>query len=89
MRNYYAIADYNDTTVPGDTLNDPQGGSTVTTDTPEIYKAGTSIIGRVGKVTTDPLFPGNPITASADDYFNRPTQFYDLCFKSLIFLYFK
>ena len=74
MRNYYAIADYNDTTVPGDTLNDPQGGSTVTTDTPEIYKAGTSIIGRIGKVTTDPLFPGNPITASADDYFNTVSE---------------
>ncbi len=70
MRNYYAIADFSDATA---TLNDPQGGGGTSQD-PEIYKAGSSIIGRVGKISNDPLYPANPITASIYDYFNTVGQ---------------
>lgn len=66
MRNYYAIADFSDAAA---TLNDPQGGIGTSQD-PEIYKAGSSIIGRLGKITNDPLYPANPITSSLYDYFN-------------------
>ena len=71
MRNYYAIADFSDSTA---TLNMPQGTSGGTSQDPEIYKAGSSIIGRVGKISNDPLYPANPITASIYDYFNTVGQ---------------
>jgi hypothetical protein len=67
MRNYYAIDDYDK---PSTNLNKPQG--LFNTDVPEIEKAGTSIIGRIAKITQDPLSGTALATTSAYDYFKSP-----------------
>jgi hypothetical protein len=68
MRNYYAIDDYNKK--PDVNLNKPQDGAS-NTDVPTINKAGTSIIGRIKRITIDPLI-GTSVTPSAFDYFKAP-----------------
>jgi hypothetical protein len=75
LRNYYAIDDYTEaSTSPGPDLNDPQGNlGSGTSNVPEISKAGTSIIGEVGKISID-FLTGAAITPAATDYFN-PVNF--------------
>jgi hypothetical protein len=67
MRNYYAIDEYDK---PSTNLNKPQGATN--TDTPEFNRAGTSIIGRIAKITQDPLGGTPLVTSSAYDYFKSP-----------------
>ena len=73
MRNYYAIDDYTEAyNSPGPDLNDPQGDPlTGTSDIPQIIKAGTSIIGKLGRITKD-FFTQETISASTYDWFRAP-----------------
>lgn len=70
MRNYYAIDDYADTSAD---LNDPQGTDGTNTSTPEFFRGGTSIVGKIQKIVNDPI-TGDPITGSSTDWFNAPTN---------------
>ena len=67
MRNYYAIDNYE---IPSTNLNKPQGGTN--NDIPEFNRAGTSIIGRLSKITQDPLSGTALATSSPFDYYKAP-----------------
>lgn len=67
MRNYYAIDEF---TKPSTNLNKPQGAEN--TNRPEFNRAGTSIIGRIAKITQDPLNGTALATSSAFDYYKAP-----------------
>ena len=72
MRNYYALDNYPEAgSSPGPDLNDPQlgGGNT---DAPQLYKAGSSIIGDIAKIGID-FFTQEVISPSAYDYFKAPS----------------
>lgn len=72
MRNYYALDNYPEAGSPGvpPTLNNPQNG-TGNSDAPQLYKAGTSIIGNIGKINID-FFTQETISASSYDWFKAP-----------------
>lgn len=77
MRNYYAIDNYPEAAAsPGPDLNWPQRGGG-NTDAPQINKAGTSIIGRLEKISTD-FFTQQAITPSSYDYFKSPDLVYPI-----------
>lgn len=70
LRNYYAIDTYNDASAD---LNDPQGTDGINTNFPEFFRGGTSIIGEIQAIGTDPI-TGDPVTGSATDWFDAPTN---------------
>jgi hypothetical protein len=65
LRNYYAIPDYNKNTA---TLNDPQDGAG-TSDRAELYRAGTSVLTQIAKISTD-FLTGATITPTAYNSFS-------------------
>lgn len=73
LRNYYAMDDYSEAyTVSPPTLNDPQGGIlTGRSNRPQFTKAGTSIIGKIGKITND-FYTQSSISGSFYDWFRAP-----------------
>jgi hypothetical protein len=72
MRNYYAIDDFGDSSSH---LNDPQGTgpSSGTSETPEFFRGGTSIIGEIQSFSTDPL-TGDPVAGGITSWFDAPTN---------------
>lgn len=73
MRNYYALDNYPQALSAGvpPTLNNPQQG-VGNTDAPQLYKAGTSVIGNIGRISTE-IFTQQSITPSNYDYFKAPS----------------
>jgi hypothetical protein len=74
MRNYWAMDNYTKADQsPGPRLNHPNEGS-INSDIPEIEKAGTSLVGLVGKLVNDPItglaLPAN--SQAGTDYFDAP-----------------
>ena len=72
MRNYYALDNYPEAgSSPGPDLNNPQQGLG-NTDAPQLYKAGSSIVGNIAKIPID-IFTGEAVTPSAYDWFKCPS----------------
>jgi len=71
MRNYWCIDDYTNTNI-GTNPNNPQAGGG-TTNIPEFFKGGSSVIGKVEKIEKD-FFTNLDIPHSSFDYFNAPTD---------------
>lgn len=79
MRNYWAMDNYKRADQsPSPRLNHPNDGGNA--DTPEVEKAGTSLVGLVNKFLTDPItgvaLPGNSVAAT--DYFDAPYYDFDI-----------
>ncbi len=72
MRNYWCMDNYFDASDPQVNPNRPQQGAG-TSEVPEFFKAGTSVIGKVQKITND-FFTNAPITGSTDDFFKAPNN---------------
>jgi len=71
MRNYWCMDDYEDTADPQVNPNRPQQG--INNTRPEFYKSGSSIAGKIGRITVD-FFTGNPVpTPPSVDYFAAPS----------------
>jgi hypothetical protein len=71
MRNYWCIDDYEDTSDPQVNPNRPQQG--INNTRPEFYKSGSSIAGKIGRITVD-FFTGLPVpTPPPVDYFVAPS----------------
>lgn len=72
MRNYWCMDDYEDHADPQVNPNRPQQG--INNDRPTLYKSGSSVIGKIGRITSD-FFTGNPIPSPpAVNYFDAPTS---------------
>ena len=76
MRNYWCMDNYTDAGDIQVNPNRPQQGLG-TSDIPEFYKAGASVIGKVQKIDND-FFTNAPITGSTADYFKAPTNLFPL-----------
>ena len=69
MRNYWCMDDYTDAADVNP--NKPQDGI-INNTIPEIFKSGSSIAGKIGRITTD-FFTGDPVpTPPSVDYFVAP-----------------
>jgi hypothetical protein len=69
MRNYWCMDDYTDASNVNP--NDPQAG--LNNEIPEFFKSGSSVAGKIGRITSD-FFTGNPISnPPAQNYFDAPT----------------
>jgi hypothetical protein len=72
MRNYWCMDDYEDFADIQVNPNLPQQG--LNNDRPTFYKSGSSVIGKIGRITSD-FFTGNPIPSPpAVNYFDAPTS---------------
>ena len=72
MRNYWCMDDYEDHADAQVNPNFPQHG--INNDRPTLYKSGSNVIGKIGRITTD-FFTGNPIPSPpAVNYFDAPTS---------------
>ena len=69
MRNYWCMDDYTSGD-PDTNPNQPQAG-VGTNDIPEFFRGGSSVIGRIRKITDD-FFTGDPITPSTADFYKAP-----------------
>lgn len=71
MRNYWCMDDYTQTpTDPNCNPNRPQPGISFS-NIPELFKGGSTILGKVSKIDTD-FFTNTSITGSNADYFKAP-----------------
>ena len=70
MRNYWCMDDYEDAGDATVNPNKPQDGLVIN-NTPEFFKGGTSVVGKVQKIDND-FFTNDPITGSTADYFKAP-----------------
>ena len=71
MRNYWCIDDYEDTGDPQVNPNRPQQG--INNTNPELYKSGSSIAGKIARITVD-FFTGAAVpTPPSVDYFVAPS----------------
>jgi len=75
MRNYWCMDDFTSSNI-NTNPNQPQAGGG-SNNIPEIYKGGSSVIGKVAKISTD-FFTNTPIVGSTADYFKAPTDVFPL-----------
>lgn len=68
LRNYSASYD-----IGGSGINNPQDGPSGPSENYEISKGGTSIIGRIGKLTVDPINTGSPLIPPSSSFENFTT----------------
>lgn len=79
LRNYWAMDNYKRADQsPSPRLNHPNDGGNA--DTPEVEKAGTSLVGLISKFDNDPItgdaLPSNSVAAT--DYFDAPYYDFDI-----------
>jgi len=75
MRNYWCMDDYPDASNVNP--NKPQAGL-LNNEIPEFFKSGSSVAGKIGRITTD-FFTGSPVPIPpAQNYFDAPTLLYPL-----------
>ncbi len=72
MRNYWCMDNYFDASDPQVNPNRPQQGAG-TSEVPEFFKGGSSVVGKVEKITND-FFTNDIITGSTADYFKAPNN---------------